>query len=166
MYLPPLTQGRSLGLATPLITATSVPFSWQEVDLFSRRPYLWPHQTGDVSDACSTSLQQQTWVKRAWTTVLCSQHVVFHCTHRDAGAHCSLYIFISNHERNYEFIWIYTCKYFQAIYCMCVYLYIHKYTQHAHILCKQCFLFWMRLIAVNRLTALKISQQYLKRRYT
>ncbi len=33
-------------------------------------------------------------------------------------------------------------------------LYIHnKYTQYTHILCKQKLLFWMRLIAINRLTA-------------
>ncbi len=38
---------------------------------------------------------------------------------------------------------------------MCVYLYLHnKYTQYTHILCKQKLLFWMRLIANNRLTAL------------
>ncbi len=31
-----------------------------------------------------------------------------------------------------------TCKYFQNIYCMYVYLYIHnKYTQYTHMLCKQ-----------------------------
>ncbi len=29
---------------------------------------------------------------------------------------------------------VYTCKYFQNIYCMCEYLYIHnKYTQYTHI---------------------------------
>ncbi len=41
---------------------------------------------------------------------------------------------------------------------MCLYLYIHnKYTQHTHILyilCKQKLLFWMWLVAINRLTAL------------
>ncbi len=48
---------------------------------------------------------------------------------------------------------------------MCVYLYIHnKYTQYTHIyiyiLCKQKLLFWMRLIAINRLTALIIINFY------
>ncbi len=37
---------------------------------------------------------------------------------------------------------------------MCVYSYIHnKYTPYTHI-CKQKLLFWMRLIAINHLTAL------------
>ncbi len=44
---------------------------------------------------------------------------------------------------------------------MCVYLYIHnKYAQYIHKLCKQKLLFWMRLITINRLTALYISQCY------
>ncbi len=48
---------------------------------------------------------------------------------------------------------MYTCKYFQNIYCMCVYLYMHnKYTQYTR---KQKLLFWMRLIAIKRLTALQ-----------
>ncbi len=34
-------------------------------------------------------------------------------------------------------------------------VYIHnKYTQYTHTLCKQKLLFWMQLIAINRLTAL------------
>ncbi len=44
---------------------------------------------------------------------------------------------------------------------MCIYIYIYmhlcihnKYTVHKHILCKQKRLFWMRLIAINCLTAL------------
>ncbi len=39
---------------------------------------------------------------------------------------------------------------------MCVYLYIHnKYTQHTYIYyVTKKLLFWMRLIAINRLTAL------------
>ncbi len=42
---------------------------------------------------------------------------------------------------------------------MCLYLYIHnKYTVHINILCKQKLLFWMQLIAINRLTALKKNQ--------
>ncbi len=33
------------------------------------------------------------------------------------------------------------------IYTVCVYLYMHtKYTPYTYILCKQHFLFWMRLI--------------------
>ncbi len=44
------------------------------------------------------------------------------------------------------------------IYFMCVYLYIHnKCTQHTHILCKQKLSFWMRLITINRLTALLLT---------
>ncbi len=37
---------------------------------------------------------------------------------------------------------------------MCVYLYIDNKYIHIHILCKQKLLFWMRLIVINRLTAL------------
>ncbi len=41
------------------------------------------------------------------------------------------------------------------IYTVCVYLYIkNKYTHYT--LCKQNILFWMRLIAINHLTALII----------
>ncbi len=36
-----------------------------------------------------------------------------------------------------------------------VFIYIYnKYTQYSHTLCKQKLLLWMRLIAINRLTAL------------
>ncbi len=35
-----------------------------------------------------------------------------------------------------------------------IYVYMYKYTQYTHILCKQKLLFWMWLIAINRLTAL------------
>ncbi len=45
---------------------------------------------------------------------------------------------------------------------MCVYLYIYNtYTQytHTHILCKQKLLFWMGLIAIHRLTALRLCIQ-------
>ncbi len=45
-------------------------------------------------------------------------------------------------------------KYMQA----CVYLFIHNNT---HILCKQKLLFWMRLIAIIRLTALIIINEYI-----
>ncbi len=41
------------------------------------------------------------------------------------------------------------CKYFQNIYCMCIYLYI-IYTQYTHTLCKQTFV----LNAINPLTAI------------
>ncbi len=37
---------------------------------------------------------------------------------------------------------------------MCIYIHIIIYTEHTHILCKQKLLFWMRLIEINRLTAL------------
>ncbi len=48
-----------------------------------------------------------------------------------------------------------TCKYFQNIYCTCVYLYIHnKYTQYTHILYKQKLI----LDAINRCPALIIIQ--------
>ncbi len=36
---------------------------------------------------------------------------------------------------------------------MCIYRH-NKYTQYTHILCEQKLLFWMRLIAINGLTAL------------
>ncbi len=56
---------------------------------------------------------------------------------------------------NYMNINIYTCKYFQNIYCMCVHLYIHnKYTQYTHTYYVNKNLFWMRLITINNLTAL------------
>ncbi len=48
---------------------------------------------------------------------------------------------------------------------MCVYLHIHnKYTQYTHtVLCKQNLLFWMQLIAINRLTAIiKTEINYFK----
>ncbi len=38
---------------------------------------------------------------------------------------------------NIKYINVYTCKYFQNIYCMCVYLYIHiinKHARHAYIM--------------------------------
>ncbi len=59
-----------------------------------------------------------------------------------------IYIYINIFNINNIFSEIYTC--------MCVYLYIHnKYTQYTHILlCEQKLLFWMRLIAINRLAAL------------
>ncbi len=52
---------------------------------------------------------------------------------------------------------VHACKYFQNVYCMCVHLYIHnKYTQYTHIYYVNKQLFWMRLIAINCLTALII----------
>ncbi len=48
---------------------------------------------------------------------------------------------------------VYTCKYFR-IYTVCVYLCIHnKYTQYTYIYYANKNLFWMRLIAINHLTA-------------
>ncbi len=70
---------------------------------------------------------------------------------------CYVYIYIYIYLYMISFIWINTCKYFPNIFCMCVALYIHKiYTVHTHILCKLKLLFWMRLIAINLLTADKI----------
>jgi len=40
---------------------------------------------------------------------------------------------------------------------MCLYFYIHKYTQYTQILCKQKLLFYMRLIINHRFTALEFS---------
>ncbi len=40
-------------LATPFTSAASVSFSWKGLRLFRCRTSLWPHQTGDVSDARS-----------------------------------------------------------------------------------------------------------------
>ncbi len=48
------------------------------------------------------------------------------------------------------------------IYTVCVYLYIHnKYTKYTHILFKQKLSFWMRLIAINHLTALKYINRHM-----
>ncbi len=52
----------------------------------------------------------------------------------------------------YIYIYIYIHTHTHA--CVCIYIYI-IYTAHIHILCKQILLFWMRLIVINRLTALK-----------
>ncbi len=39
--------------------------------------------------------------------------------------------------------------------CMCIYIYIiNIHSTHTHILCEEKLLFWMRLITINRLTAL------------
>ncbi len=100
---------------------------------------------------------------------------------------CSVYIYyvyINTHtysiyfENIYVYIYIHIIyiinkciyyikiKYFSEIYtCMCVYLYIHnKYTQYTYIyyVNKKKRLFWMRLIAINHLTALLswFSQKY------
>ncbi len=44
---------------------------------------------------------------------------------------CILNIFI---YKLYKYIYLNACKYFQNIYCMSVFLYIHnKYTQYTHI---------------------------------
>jgi len=54
---------------------------------------------------------------------------------------------------------VYTCKYFLNIHaCVCIYIYkIIVHTTHTYILCKHKLLFWMRLIAINRFTALIVS---------
>ncbi len=41
--------------------------------------------------------------------------------------------------------------------CVCIYIYINT---HIHIVCKQKKIFWMRLIAINHLTALIININY------
>ncbi len=72
---------------------------------------------------------------------------------------CYVYIFnifIYNINCN-KYIHVNTCKHFQNIYCMCVYLYIHKYehTQYKYIYyVNKNLYYWVRLIAINRLTAL------------
>ncbi len=59
----------------------------------------------------------------------------------------------------YIFLNVFSCI-LDIIYivCVCIYIYIHiinvHSTVHTHILCKQKLLFWMRLIEINRLTAL------------
>ncbi len=45
-----INAGAGLGLATPFTTAASV-FFLERIVLFRCRTSLWPHQTGDVSDA-------------------------------------------------------------------------------------------------------------------
>ncbi len=55
-----------------------------------------------------------------------------------------------------------TCKYFPNILYVCVFIYIyiiHIHSTHTHILCKQKLLFWMGLIAIHRLTALRLCIQ-------
>ncbi len=43
------------------------------------------------------------------------------------------YIYLEYKLYEYKYRHVNTCKYFQNIYCMCVYLYIHnKYTQNTH----------------------------------
>jgi len=52
---------------------------------------------------------------------------------------------------------IYKYYFFLKYTCMCVYLYIYtqnNYTQCIHIYYVNTLLFWMRLIQINRLTAL------------
>ncbi len=65
-----------------------------------------------------------------------------------------LYITYIYYNINYikkQYIHVNTCKYFQYIYCMSVYLYIHnKYTQIYYV--NKTFI----LDAINRLTALVI----------
>ncbi len=63
---------------------------------------------------------------------------------------------------NYMNMNVNTCTYFLNIHCMCAYLYIHNYTKYTHIyiLCKQKLSFWMRLIAINTLTALFLMYPY------
>lgn len=47
------------------------------------------------------------------------------------------------------------CIYLRKICSLYIkYIYIHKYTQYANILCEQKLLFWMRIYTINRLMAL------------
>ncbi len=81
------------------------------------------------------------------------------------------YVYINTHTLNYLYmlnIFIYNmnntfrhvnaCKYFQDIYCMCVYLYIHnKYTQNTHIYIYITFLVKLFFLdMINCLAALNI----------
>ncbi len=63
------------------------------------------------------------------------------------------YMFILNIFINYMNIHMHV-NIFKIYTCIGVYLYIHN-IHSTHRLCKQKLLFWMRLIAINRLTALK-----------
>ncbi len=72
---------------------------------------------------------------------------------------CYVYILNKFININNKYRHVNTYKYFQNIYCVYLYIYIHnKYTEHTHILCKQKLLFCMQLIAINCLTALIFLQ--------
>ncbi len=95
--------------------------------------------------------------------IMCVCTVYIYCVY--INTHTCMYKFQNNFYfyilhiffYNINYMNINTCKYFQYIYFMCVYLYIHnKYRQYTPIYANKT-LFWMRLIATNHLTALIIS---------
>ncbi len=67
-----------------------------------------------------------------------------------------VYIYILIIDIIYKYFKCINLKFFLNIYMHVLFLYIYIiiYTVHTHILCIQKLLFWMRLIAINRLTAL------------
>ncbi len=118
-----------------------------------------------ICNLCYQSIEQVYLIK--WPVSVCAVYCVYLlCIYKNTHMHvyicgkiCYVYIlYIFIYSITYMNINIHanTCKYFLNIYCMYVYLYIHNtYTQYKHsILCQQNLLFWMRLIAMNHLTAL------------
>ncbi len=87
----------------PLTTATSVSFFLTRSAFIQTQNIFTTtlHQTGDVSDARSNFTSAPGASQTSTETVLCSQRMLFNCTHKGAGARCSLYHFISKHEWNY-----------------------------------------------------------------
>ncbi len=78
--------------------------------LFSRRTSLRAHQTGDISDARSTSLQRQARVKRARNRC-CARSAWSSIARTKVPARCSLYIiFISKREINYVYAMLWSVK--------------------------------------------------------
>ncbi len=71
-YSTPLTQGRSLGLATQLITANSVSFFLDKKCIYSVAERIYEHIKQDTFQTrAAASFQRQV------ETVLCSQRVLF-----------------------------------------------------------------------------------------
>ncbi len=91
---------------------------------------------------------------------VCVRVCVCVCVRVCVYIHPCVYIF----KKNITFIYIiliqiytciFTCKYFQDIQCVCIVNYIYIIHLHRiHIQCKWKLLFWMRLIAIDRLTAI------------
>ncbi len=57
--------------------------------LFSRRTSLWPYQIGDISDAHSSFTSAADSSQMSAEMVLCSQCIIFNCTHKGAGVRYS-----------------------------------------------------------------------------
>ncbi len=101
-YLTLLTQGRGLGLATPLITANSVTFFLDKKCIYSVTERLYEHIKQETFQTCApASLQHQARVKRA-RKLYCARSACSSIHGQRCRRTHSLYHFISNRERNYE----------------------------------------------------------------